>query len=72
MNRMIPTLALAAMTLAACDQKMDVQPGYREYSQAPSFRGGALRNPPAGAVVRDDLIIRMGEDVQAASNGVAA
>jgi mono/diheme cytochrome c family protein len=44
-----------AMLLAGCDQNMDVQPKYSEYARAPLFRGGILRQPPAGAVARDDL-----------------
>lgn len=52
---MVPTLIFTALTLASCDQNMDVQPSYREYSQAPAFRGGALRSPPAGSVARDSL-----------------
>ena len=48
-------MILLALVLAACDQNMDVQPSYREYSRSPLFRGGALRTPPAGAVARDDL-----------------
>jgi mono/diheme cytochrome c family protein len=52
--RTMPILALAAICLAACEQNMDVQPRYSEYSQAPAFRGGVLRNPPMGVVARDD------------------
>ena len=57
MSRTIPIsiLILAAVSLAGCDQNMDVQPRYSEYSQAPLFRGGVLRNPPAGAVARDEF-----------------
>jgi mono/diheme cytochrome c family protein len=51
---MTPILLLAAVLLAACEQNMDVQPKYSEYSLAPAFRGGVLRNPPKGAVARDD------------------
>jgi hypothetical protein len=51
---MVPILTLAAICLAACDQNMDVQPRYSEYSKAPAFRGGVLRNPPVGIVARDD------------------
>jgi cytochrome c5 len=54
MRRTAPLLLLAAITLAACDQNMDVQPKYSEYSRAPAFRGSVLRTPPAGAVARDD------------------
>jgi mono/diheme cytochrome c family protein len=54
MRRMTPLLMLAAISFAACDQNMDVQPKYNEYSEAPAFRGSVLRNPPAGAVARDD------------------
>jgi mono/diheme cytochrome c family protein len=46
---------MIAIALAACDQNMDVQPGYREYSTATPFRGGVLRNPPAGTIARDGL-----------------
>ena len=55
MNRMVPTLILTALSLGACDQNMDVQPSYREYSQALAFRGGVLRKPPPGTVARDGL-----------------
>jgi mono/diheme cytochrome c family protein len=41
--------------LAGCDQNMEIQPKYSEYSRAPLFRGSVLRNPPPGAVARDDL-----------------
>lgn len=54
MKRTVPLLLLAAVVLAACDQNMDVQPKYSEYSRAPAFRGSVLRAPPAGAVARDD------------------
>ncbi len=50
----LPILVLAAVCLAACDQNMDVQPKYSEYARAPAFRGSVLRNPPDGAVARDD------------------
>jgi mono/diheme cytochrome c family protein len=53
MRRTVPLLLLAAIALAACDQNMDVQPKYSEYSKAPAFRGSVLRTPPAGAVARD-------------------
>ena len=48
-----PLLLFAAFALAACDQNMDVQPKYSEYSKAPAFRGSVLRTPPAGTVARD-------------------
>jgi mono/diheme cytochrome c family protein len=51
---MTSILLLAAISLGACDQNMDVQPKYGQYSQARLFRGGALRNPPPGSVARDD------------------
>jgi mono/diheme cytochrome c family protein len=54
MSRAISILVLAALCLAACDQNMDIQPKYSGYSRAPAFRGGVLRNPPAGVVARDD------------------
>jgi mono/diheme cytochrome c family protein len=54
MRRMALPLLLAAISLAACEQNMDVQPRYNEYSKAPAFRGSVLRNPPPGAVARDD------------------
>ena len=44
-----------ALPLAACNQNMEIQPKYSEYSRAPLFRGTVLRNPPPGAVARDDL-----------------
>jgi mono/diheme cytochrome c family protein len=44
------------LPLAACDQNMEIQPKYSEYSRAPLFRGSVLRNPPRGAVARDDLV----------------
>jgi mono/diheme cytochrome c family protein len=49
-----PLLLLATISLAACEQNMDVQPKYSEYAKAPLFRGSVLRTPPAGAVARDD------------------
>jgi len=49
-----PLLLFAAMSLAACDQNMDVQPKYSEYSKAPAFRAGVLRDLPPGSVARDD------------------
>lgn len=54
MKRTAPLLLLAAVSLAACEQNMDVQPKYSEYSRAPAFRGSVLRSPPAGAIARDD------------------
>jgi mono/diheme cytochrome c family protein len=51
---MTPFLLLMAVSLAACDQNMDVQPKYSEYSKAPVFRGSVLRTLPAGTVARDD------------------
>lgn len=53
--RSLIIIAALSLSLAACDQNMDVQPKYSEYSRAPLFRGGVLRNPPEGAVARDDL-----------------
>jgi mono/diheme cytochrome c family protein len=50
----LPMLVLAAVCLAACEQNMDVQPRYSQYSRAPAFRAGTLRNPPDGVVARDD------------------
>jgi mono/diheme cytochrome c family protein len=47
-------MLLAAILLAACEQNMDVQPKYSEYSKAPAFRSSVLRNQPAGVVARDD------------------
>lgn len=54
MRRAIPILAVA-LTLAACEQNMDVQPKYDAYAYAPAFRGSVLREPPPGSVARDDL-----------------
>lgn len=54
MSRLLLIVALPCL-LAACDQNMDVQPKYSEYSPAPLFRGSVLRNPPANTVARDDL-----------------
>jgi mono/diheme cytochrome c family protein len=51
----MPLIVVMAISLAACDQNMDVQPKYSEYSRAPLFRSGVLRNPPAGTVASDDL-----------------
>jgi mono/diheme cytochrome c family protein len=53
--RSIAVVIGLALSLAGCDQNMDVQPKYSEYSRAPLFRGSVLRNPPAGIVARDDL-----------------
>jgi cytochrome c5 len=54
MKRTAPLLLVTAISLAACEQNMDVQPKYSEYAKAPVFRGSVLRTPPAGAVARDD------------------
>ncbi|QPF83845.1 cytochrome c [Bradyrhizobium genosp. L] len=54
MNRWLTIVALAGL-LAACDQNMDEQPRYSEYSRVPLFRGTVLRQPPANTVARDDL-----------------
>ena len=54
MRRTAPLLLFAAIALAGCDQNMDVQPKYSEYSKAPAFRGSVLRTPAAGSVARDD------------------
>jgi mono/diheme cytochrome c family protein len=54
MKRIVPLLMLAAISLGACDQNMDAQPDYREYSRAPQFRGAVLRAPAAGSVARDE------------------
>lgn len=54
MNR-LPLIVALAVLLAACDQNMDVQPRYSEYSRVPLFRGSVLRRPPANTVARDDL-----------------
>jgi mono/diheme cytochrome c family protein len=54
MTRIVAAITLALL-LAGCDQNMEVQPKYSEYGRAPLFRGGVLREPPAGAVARDDL-----------------
>jgi mono/diheme cytochrome c family protein len=51
----LAVLVALAIGLAGCDQNMEVQPKYSEYSRAPLFRGGVLREPPEGAVARDDL-----------------
>lgn len=53
--RTTATAVALSLLLAGCDQNMDVQPKYSEYSPAPLFRGGTLRNPPKGTVARDDL-----------------
>ena len=52
MKRALACMALA-MTLGACDQNMEQQPAYRSYSEAPLFRGGAMRPPPPGTIARD-------------------
>jgi mono/diheme cytochrome c family protein len=54
MKKIAMLLALV-MSLEGCDQNMESQPKYSEYSHAPLFRGGVLREPPSGAVARDDL-----------------
>jgi mono/diheme cytochrome c family protein len=54
MKEMMPLLLVAALSLAACDQNMDVQPRYSEYAKAPAFRAGVLRNPPKGSIARDE------------------
>jgi mono/diheme cytochrome c family protein len=54
MTKLAAMMALALL-LAGCDQNMEVQPKYSEYGRAPLFRGGVMREPPAGAVARDDL-----------------
>jgi mono/diheme cytochrome c family protein len=54
MTRIVAAVALVLL-LAGCDQNMEVQPKYSEYGRAPLFRGGVLREPPAGAVARADL-----------------
>lgn len=54
MNRWLTLVALAGL-LAGCDQNMDEQPRYSEYSRAPLFRGSVLRRPPENTVARDDL-----------------
>ncbi|MBS0531365.1 MAG: cytochrome c [Proteobacteria bacterium] len=53
--KVIVPLLLAAVTLAGCDQNMEVQPKYDAYAKAPLFRSGVLRDPPAGAMARDAL-----------------
>lgn len=54
MNRWLTIVALGGL-LAGCDQNMDEQPRYSEYSHAPLFRGSVLRRPPENTVARDDL-----------------
>lgn len=54
MNRWLAIVALAGL-LGACDQNMDEQPRYSEYSRVPLFRGSVLRPPPANTIARDDL-----------------
>lgn len=53
--RAAATAIALTLLLAGCDQNMEVQPKYSEYSPAPLFRAGTLRNPPEGAVAREDL-----------------
>jgi mono/diheme cytochrome c family protein len=53
MTRIVLAFAFAAL-LGGCGQNMEIQPKYAEYGRAPLFRGGVLREPPAGAVARDD------------------
>ena len=48
-------LIAAALLLSGCGQNMEDQPKYSEYGKAPLFRGGVLREPPAGSVARGDL-----------------
>jgi len=54
MKRALMLIAVV-LPLAACDQNMEIQPRYSQYLRAPLFRGSVLRNPPPGAVARDDL-----------------
>ncbi|MET4071313.1 mono/diheme cytochrome c family protein [Bradyrhizobium sp. S3.2.6] len=54
MRQVAVILAVSAIVLAGCEQNMDAQPKYSAYTYAPAFRGGALREPPPGAVARDD------------------
>lgn len=54
MNRWLTIVALGGL-LAGCDQNMDEQPRYSEYSRAPLFRGSVLRRPPENTIARDDL-----------------
>lgn len=54
MNRWLTIVVLCGL-LAGCDQNMDEQPRYSEYSRAPLFRGSVLRRPPENTVARDDL-----------------
>ncbi|WGD51590.1 cytochrome c [Bradyrhizobium sp. CB1650] len=51
----LPLIVVLAALLADCDQNMDVQPRYGEYSRAPLFRGSVLRRPPENTIARDDL-----------------
>lgn len=53
--KQIMMLMAVAVLLPSCGQNMEIQPKYSEYSRAPLFRGGVLREPPAGTVARDDL-----------------
>ena len=55
MTKKLMMLLVLVVPLAGCDQNMEVQPKYSEYSRAPLFRGSVLRNAPAGTVARDDL-----------------
>jgi mono/diheme cytochrome c family protein len=48
-------LLAVALVLSGCDQNMDAQPKYSEYSRAPVFRGSVLRTPAAGTVDRNAL-----------------
>jgi mono/diheme cytochrome c family protein len=54
MTKAVVAIVLALLVVG-CDQNMEVQPKYSEYGRAPLFRGGVLREPPNGAVARDDL-----------------
>ncbi|TYL83343.1 cytochrome c [Bradyrhizobium cytisi] len=54
MRQVAVILAVSAIVLAGCEQNMDAQPKYSAYTYAPAFRGGASREPPPGAVARDD------------------
>ncbi|MET3972418.1 MULTISPECIES: cytochrome c [Bradyrhizobium] len=47
-------IVMVAGLLAGCDQNMDEQPRYSDYSRAPLFRGGVLRPPPTNTVARDE------------------
>src|SRR5206468_1894871 len=52
-TRIVVAIGVAAL-VAGCGQNMEIQPKYTEYGRAPLFRSGVLREPPAGAVARDD------------------